>query len=265
MNRSYHRPAFCNDSSLKELRLKTAIHEAGHAAAIYLGNKQKQLPPVFFQIVISGLCNHPQFSNNQFVGAETSYAPEATAFKEANLGLHSASLSGTTNLPPVPPITHRYFAKVHGGRLIHTLPVSVAEAVRDFETAQKQAYLQAFEADIINLLVGPLAEANYVAMQDDEIINSCLVNLSALINYGGAADLQVVGDYLDCLTKDMAEREQIIGGLFAAAFNFINDRANWRAIIGLANTIMTSKNDVIGCEETIAVLDAHFYSERKIA
>jgi hypothetical protein len=28
-----------------ELSRKTAIHEAGHAAAIYLGNKQKQLPP----------------------------------------------------------------------------------------------------------------------------------------------------------------------------------------------------------------------------
>jgi len=38
-----------------ELSRKTATHEAGHAAAIYLGNKQKQLPPVFFQIYIKDL------------------------------------------------------------------------------------------------------------------------------------------------------------------------------------------------------------------
>jgi len=31
-----------------ELSRRTAIHEAGHAVAIYFGNKQKQLPPVFF-------------------------------------------------------------------------------------------------------------------------------------------------------------------------------------------------------------------------
>ena len=35
-----------------ELSRKTAIHEAGHAAAIYLGNKQKQLPPVFFRYLL---------------------------------------------------------------------------------------------------------------------------------------------------------------------------------------------------------------------
>lgn len=28
------------------------FHEAGHAAAIHLCNKQKQLPPVYFQITI---------------------------------------------------------------------------------------------------------------------------------------------------------------------------------------------------------------------
>jgi len=35
-----------------ELSRKTAIHEAGHAAAIYLGNKQKQLPPIFFRFLL---------------------------------------------------------------------------------------------------------------------------------------------------------------------------------------------------------------------
>ncbi len=37
----------------QELIKQTAFHEAGHAASIYLGNKKKQLPPVFFQIQIS--------------------------------------------------------------------------------------------------------------------------------------------------------------------------------------------------------------------
>ena len=32
-----------------------AFHEAGHASAIYLYNKQKQLPPVYFQITIKAL------------------------------------------------------------------------------------------------------------------------------------------------------------------------------------------------------------------
>jgi hypothetical protein len=36
----------------QDLIKQIAFHEAGHAAAIYLYNKQKQLPPVYFQITI---------------------------------------------------------------------------------------------------------------------------------------------------------------------------------------------------------------------
>ena len=35
----------------QEVKRKVAIHEAGHAAAIYFGNKQKRLPPVFFSLL----------------------------------------------------------------------------------------------------------------------------------------------------------------------------------------------------------------------
>ncbi len=46
-----------------ELSRRIAIHEAGHAVAIYFGNKQKQLPQVYFQIIVNdGSCNddiHP--------------------------------------------------------------------------------------------------------------------------------------------------------------------------------------------------------------
>jgi hypothetical protein len=41
-----------------ELGRRIAIHEAGHAVAIYFGNKQKQLPQVFFQIIVNDFsCN----------------------------------------------------------------------------------------------------------------------------------------------------------------------------------------------------------------
>ncbi|MDD2725023.1 MAG: hypothetical protein PHH59_13510 [Methylovulum sp.] len=207
---------------MKELGMKTAIHEAGHAAAIYFGNKQKQLPPVCFQIAITGLCQN--------------------------------TASGIV-----------WLAKVDGGRLIHTLPSSVPEATREFSAVQKQAYINAFEADIINLLVGPLAEANYIALRDDEIFNSRLVNISSLHHYGGATDLQLVNDYLDCFNFDPMAREQKIAELFAVAFTFIHDRDNWRAIIGLANFILANSQQVIECEEIIAVLDAHSGARRKAA
>jgi hypothetical protein len=56
--------------------------------------------------------------------------------------------------------------------------------------------------------VGPLAEANYVAMRDDEPINARLVNLNALHHYGGSSDLETINDYLDCLNTDRAQREK---------------------------------------------------------
>ena len=36
----------------QDLIKQIVFHEAGHAAAIHLYNKQKQLPPVYFQITI---------------------------------------------------------------------------------------------------------------------------------------------------------------------------------------------------------------------
>ncbi|MDO9213141.1 MAG: hypothetical protein Q7U23_04830 [Methylococcales bacterium] len=197
-----------------ELSRKAAIHKAGHAAAIYFGNKQKQLPPVFFQIIISDcLCN--AYDNN----CQT---------------------------------------KVEGGRLIQSLPSSFEENIRSFSPNQEQAYRQAFEADIINLLVGPLAEANYVAQRDNELISPLLVPLNALHNYGGAFDLEIIHDYLQCFISDRKEQEEKITKLFWEAFDFINDRAHWNAITALANTILIHDKDIIGYEEVVSVLEAHF-------
>ncbi|MDP2901920.1 MAG: hypothetical protein Q8N96_02260 [Methylovulum sp.] len=223
MNRSYPVTPQINPITAKELNRKTAIHEAGHAAAIYFGNKKKQLPPVFFQIDIKKLKNAGQSSNTD----------------------------------------SHWIAKVEGGRLIHTLPSSIEEATCDFSPAQKQAYLYAFEADIINLLVGPLAEANYVALRDDEIINSSLVTLNSLHNYGGASDLKIAQDYIECFISDKSAQEQKMSALFLAAFHFINDGAVWRAITALANYLLAHHKNSIECEEIIAVLDAHFFSKRR--
>ncbi len=212
-----------------ELSRKTAIHEAGHAAAIYLGNKQKQLPPIYFHIFIKEL-------NCNFQSTES---------------LHQSHDGCTT--------------KIEGGRLIHTLPSSIEEAVRDFSSVQKQAYQCAFEADIINLLVGPLAEAKYVAIQDNEPVNSRLVNLNALHYYGGSSDLETINEYLDCLFTNRGHRKKKISELFLAAFNFINDRSNWYAITALADYILTGCKNIIECEEIIDVLDAHCFVGRKTA
>jgi hypothetical protein len=143
------------------------------------------------------------------------------------------------------------------------LPSSVDEAINNFSTTQKRAYQRAFEADIINLLVGPLAEANYVAMRDDEPINPRLVNLNALHHYGGSSDLETINEYLDCLIDDSAKREKKLSELFLAAFNFINDRSNWNAIMALADYILADCKNIIECEEIISVLDGHHFVARK--
>ena len=43
----------CSPTSINELNRHIAFHEAGHVTAIYIRNKQQQLPPVFFQITIN--------------------------------------------------------------------------------------------------------------------------------------------------------------------------------------------------------------------
>ncbi|WP_036252586.1 hypothetical protein [Methylobacter sp. BBA5.1] len=209
-----------NQVNYQELIRQTAIHEAGHAVAIYLGNRQKLLPPVFFQIVVKKLAtDSPRY-------------------------LSAFQACGT--------------AKVEGGRLIHTLPSTIEEATHDFSPEQKQAYQQAFEADIVNLLVGPLAEARYIAWRDDEVINARLVNLNALRYYGGTSDLDLAGEYLECFIADREQRENKIGGLFMEAFAFINDASNWRAITVLADYILASPKTIIECEEVMALLDGYF-------
>jgi len=216
-----------NQVDAKELMRKTAVHEAGHAVAIYLGNKQRQLPPVFFRIVIKRLdkrlrsqCDLTDLANGQF-------------------------------------------ARIEGGRLIHTLPFSFDEQIKTFSPAQKQAYQCAFEADIVNLLVGPLAEANYIALRDNELFSPNLLNLQALKNYGGYFDLEVVNDYLACFFNNEKQREKKVYQLYLDAFQFVNPRSNWFTITALANYILAEHKDVIDCDEAIDIMDASVALTRK--
>jgi len=202
----------------KEVNRKVAIHEAGHATAIYLGNKQKCLPPVFFQIFMGS--GGGDFQSSRF-------------------------LSKTNG---------DCIANIDGGRLIHTLPSSIEEATNGFPPAQTIAYQRAFEADMINILVGPLAEAKYIALQKGEPIIPSFISLNDLHYFGGTSDLESINEYLECFPANSKFRQQKIIALFSAAFSFINEKSNWRAITALADYIV-DKN-VIECNEIIDVLEA---------
>jgi hypothetical protein len=219
MNRS-HNLTNTPKLALQEVSRKIAIHEAGHAVAIYFGNQQKALPPIFFQIFINPL----------------------------NRGVESAEFLSKS--------TDHYLAKVEGGRLIHTLPSSLDQATKDFSAAQKRAYQHAFEADIINVLAGPLAEARYVALCDNEPFSPELVNVSALPRYGGSSDLKIINEYMECFIGNDELRERKITELFLAAFNFVNERRNWRAIMALAHFILANENNIIEYNEVVDVIES---------
>ncbi len=221
MKRNYQTDVSCfiNDQDLIK---QIAFHEAGHATAIYLYNKQKQLPEVYFQITIK--------------------SPD----------LREDSPSSNCSL------TYDHFAAVvEGGRLIHSLPVALIESAHYVSNAEQDAYQTAFEADMVNLLIGPLAEAKYVALRDGEQFNAHLVNLNALQYYGGTSDLEKVYEYLDTFIASKSQHGEKMAELFNLAFQFISSPTYWKAIERLAGYILSKKGSIISCEEVIAVLDAN--------
>ncbi len=148
-----------------------------------------------------------------------------------------------------------FFAKIEGGRLIDNLPVAEIENTHLNFGAEKQSLQQAYEADVINLLVGPLAEAKFVALRDDEVFNPQLVNIKALNNYGGHSDLEQAYAYLAYFIGDARERELKIEYLFISAFQFVNQPKNWRSIEHFANYILSNGQANISCEEVSRVFD----------
>lgn len=215
-----------SQSKLIEHKMRVAFHEAGHAAGIYLNNKARHLPPVFFKII----------------------------FKE---------MSTITDLEVMAyETTHdECIARVEGGRLIELLPSSIddlANKIQEHNPGTKQLikdYMVAFESDIVNLLIGPLAEAKHVADTDDEFFNHQVVNLKALKNYGGSSDLALAHEYLQSLSGDQQQKDQKLDELFGFAFNFVNNDKNWMAITELADYILNSDKNIICCEDVISVLD----------
>ncbi|TAK62894.1 hypothetical protein [Methylobacter sp.] len=219
MKRNYQTDASYSITD-QDLIKQIAFHEAGHAAAIYLYNKQKQLPPVHFQICIKSL----------------------DRLRDSRLD--------TCSFP------HDQFAAVvEGGRLIHSLPVGLLESADYFSVVEQDAYQAAFEADMTNLLIGPLAEAKHVALRDGEQFNPQLITVNALHNYGGTSDLNKVYEYLDIYIATRSRHKEKMTELFDKAFQFINTPSHWKSVERLAGYILSNKENVIGCEEAIAVLD----------
>ncbi|SJM93573.1 hypothetical protein [Crenothrix polyspora] len=211
---THHTTHTLSQFSRNNINRETAIYEAAHATAIYLGNKKRQLPPIFFQISITHDMNK---------------------------------------------INQAWVAKIDGGRLIHTLPSSIAEATRDFTDTQKQAYQLAFEADIVNLLVGPLAEAKYISLRDHTPIKPTLTSLHPLQDGDETADLQTVREYLECFFTEKTEQLSKIAELFLIALNFINNPSHWLAIVALADYIIKVGKDCIDCEEAGGVIAQQVY------
>lgn len=200
-------------SGHKEINKEIAIHEAGHAAGIYLGNKQKNLPAVYFKIYI----NHLNSYLNKY--------------------------------------SCKYTAKIEGGRLIHTLPYNYSEAIKGLADDQESAYKRAFEADIVNILIGALAEAKYVSLRDDEAQNIDLVNLESLHFYGGSSDLTTIHEYLDCYIDNDDLKKDKMSELFQAALVFLNKQSNWMAITTLAEAILALDKHIIEYELIVDALE----------
>ncbi len=207
-------------------KIAITFHEAGHAAAIYLNNKARMLPPIFFQIVFKETEEAPNYDESIF---QT---------------IHDDSI-----------------ASIEGGRLIHTLPY-LSENLDDIlpidisqaNTPPAIEYKIAFETDIINILAGPLAEAKFIHQRDNELFNHQLISFKALKNYGGISDLKLVGEYIESFCTNKQQQNEKLNELFTMAFNFINDDANWKIITKLANYLSESSENIIGYDEVVSVL-----------
>jgi hypothetical protein len=216
MQRNYQLNDFSTLNS-EELNKRIAYHEAGHATAIYLYNKQKQLPPVYFQITLK---------NDRELARET-------------------VLSGHDKIA----------AKVEGGCLIQNLALSFIDSENYMTASEKADYHTALQADIINLLAGSVAEANYVSLADNEIINAHLLSIHALENYGSQSDVERINQYLECISTNPQQQGQKLSLLLTQAFEFIAHPKTWKAVKAVAGFILASKKQTISCEEVFAVID----------
>jgi hypothetical protein len=216
MQRNYQANDFVT-LNFQELNKRIAYHEAGHATAIYLYNKQKQLPPIYFQITLKN---------------------------DSELLRDSLSL-GHDNVA----------AKVEGGCLIQNLLLSFIDSENYMSANEKADYHTALNADIVNLLAGAVAEANYVSRADNEVINANLLSIQALNNYGSKSDLKKIEEYLNCISVHPAQQKQKLAQLLTQTFDFIAHPKIWKAVEAVAAFILTCQKQTISCEEVFAVID----------
>jgi hypothetical protein len=199
---------------------RNAYHEAGHAVSIYIGNREKQLPDVHFEVHIK---------QRERVRKQVDRYP---------------STHGNTS------------AAIEGGRLIQSLPLSFVGYSLSLSWIQKKEYLHAFEADVTNILAGALAEAKIVALTYGEGFNTNFVNLCTLRFYGGSSDIQVITEYMEFFIPHKTQRNQKLIQLFISAISFVNNISNWSKITSLAEFIRDKPIGIIPCEELISLIDS---------
>lgn len=185
-----------------------------------------------------------------------------TAFHEAG---HAAAIHIANQQKQLPPVffeiqikrpsleNQNFFAKVIDGNLIQNLPIAVVESVSVLSTEHQEQHScqRAYQADVFNLLVGPLAEAKYVALRDNEVLNASLLSFEALKNYGGSSDLETARCYLECFIACASQREMTLKALLQQAFQFIEQQQNWLCIERFAQYILDSQQESISCDEAI--------------
>ncbi len=148
-------------------------------------------------------------------------------------------------------------AKVSGGRLISDLATVIHQDVSCHgDSSNIDSFQLVYEADIINFLAGPLAEAKYISIRDDEVFNVNLLTPQAVNRYGGNADMQEVMSYLEFFIPSPVQREAKLNALFAQAFRFVQQPSNWKSITDLAHYILHNAQENISCEHALEVLTA---------
>lgn len=208
------------DSPLEEFKADEikAYYIAGKASSILLGNKQRNLPAVYFEITAA---------------RQRDFHP--SEIRPLSIGL----------LP----------VHLEGGRLIQNLTVPFAELTRGFNEEQTHQFRSAVEADIVNLMAGAAAEARYRIQHFGETMSGKSLPLTTLHVYADNVDLDQIGDYMDCLSLSKTEHERILTELFAIACEFVESESNWMAITALARFIHNEADEEITCEQLIALLE----------
>ncbi len=218
MKRNY----YINDLDLgtfQKLAVQIAYHEAGHATAIYLYNKQQQLPSIFFQIHLKNYEDIKQ------------------------LTAHDINYQGA------------YVAEIEGGCLIENLALNLSVSKNEIKPREKEEYYRALNADVINLLAGSIAEQNYLILRDNEIINEALLNIRNLGRYGNYSDMQKINNYLRFLSDCPVEQQQKLTLLLKESFFFITHPQTWKAVTAVAHYILDSQKQEVYCEDIFKVID----------